>query len=198
MSTRAVPDRQPAARQSRPRADALDPAEAARRKALEHRKLQRMIDYAGTQACLRATILRYFGDPAVREPCASCSTCTPGAVDPFERHLVRRILGGIVRAGERYGRHRIVSMLVGDTRELPPALANLPTTGLLRLETRETVHEWIQAAIAARLVAVSKDEYRTLSVTSDGRRFMQTGADDVRILRPGPPPVLSTRTGASR
>src|SRR6185503_8279661 len=42
----------------------LDPAEVARRRELEHAKLQRMIEYAGTAACLRATILRYLGDPA--------------------------------------------------------------------------------------------------------------------------------------
>jgi ATP-dependent DNA helicase RecQ len=56
---------------------ALDPAEVARRKQLEHRKLQRMIDYADTTSCLRATILRYFGDPAVRDRCGSCGNCHP-------------------------------------------------------------------------------------------------------------------------
>ena len=58
-----------------------DPAELARRKALEHTKLQRMIDYADTRACLRATILSYFGDPAVRERCDACGNCRPGAID---------------------------------------------------------------------------------------------------------------------
>jgi ATP-dependent DNA helicase RecQ len=53
----------------------LDPGEAARRKDLEHRKLRRMIEYAETRGCLRATILRYFGDPAAREPCGSCGSC---------------------------------------------------------------------------------------------------------------------------
>ena len=53
------------ARRDRPghRAVALDLEEVARRKELEHRKLRRMIDYAESSACLRATILRYFGDP---------------------------------------------------------------------------------------------------------------------------------------
>ena len=47
--------------------DARDPAEVARRKELEHRKLRRMIEYADSAACLRAAILRYFGDAAARE-----------------------------------------------------------------------------------------------------------------------------------
>src|SRR5262249_55623457 len=55
------------------RAAPIDPAEAARRKELEHKKLQRMIEYANAAACLRATILGYFGDPAVRDRCIACS-----------------------------------------------------------------------------------------------------------------------------
>jgi len=55
--------------------DPVNPVEAARRKELEHRKLRRMIEYAETRRCLRATILRYFGDPAAREPCGSCGIC---------------------------------------------------------------------------------------------------------------------------
>ena len=54
----------------------VDPVEVARRKGIEHLKLDRMIDYARTTACLRGTILRYFGDPAVREPCGSCGNCS--------------------------------------------------------------------------------------------------------------------------
>src|SRR6185295_11788736 len=113
----------------------IDPADVARRKELEHKKLERMIEYADSAACLRATILRYFGDAAVREPCGSCGTCRPGAIDAYEQTLVRNLLSGIARAGESYGRHRIIAMLRGDTGDLPPSLAKLSTTGLLRHET---------------------------------------------------------------
>ncbi|HEY2433541.1 MAG TPA: ATP-dependent DNA helicase RecQ [Vicinamibacterales bacterium] len=54
-----------------------DSEEAARRRLLEHTKLRRMVDYADTRACLRATILRYFGDPDVREACRACGNCRP-------------------------------------------------------------------------------------------------------------------------
>src|SRR3954465_15216756 len=91
---------------------ALAPEEAARRKLLEHTKLQRMVEYAGSTGCLRATILRYFGDPAAGVSCASCSNCRPGAPDAYECALVQNILTGIARAGERYGRVRIVAMLL--------------------------------------------------------------------------------------
>ncbi len=55
----------------------IAPEELAQRKEIEHRKLQRIVSYAQTTRCLRATILRYFGDPASREPCGNCSNCQP-------------------------------------------------------------------------------------------------------------------------
>jgi ATP-dependent DNA helicase RecQ len=58
----------------------VEPENVARRKELERQKLKRMVAYATTAACLRATILRYFGDPAAREPCGACSNCDRRAV----------------------------------------------------------------------------------------------------------------------
>jgi ATP-dependent DNA helicase RecQ len=166
------------------RTAAVDPEEAARRKELEHRKLQRMIDYADTSACLRATILRYFGDPAAREPCDACGNCRPDVIDAYEREFVRKILSGIARGGERYGRQRIIAMLRGDTTDLPAPLTALSTTGLLRDETSDGLHGWITAAISAGLIAVSIDKYRTLSLTDQGREVMRGRIKDFRMRRP--------------
>ena len=162
----------------------VDPAEVARRKEIEHRKLHRMVAYAQTGACLRATILRYFGDPAVQEPCAACGNCRPNALDAYERTVVRKILIGISRSGQRYGRRRIVAMLVGDASDLPPCLASLDTAGSLRDEPRETVDQWIQAAIGAGLLSVSQDQYRVLSLTGRAHEILRDSTVELRIARP--------------
>jgi ATP-dependent DNA helicase RecQ len=169
-------------------AAAPGPEEVARRKALEHRRLRRMIDYAETRSCLRATILRYFGDDsAVCQPCGACGRCRPGAIDAYEHELVRKILAGIARGGERYGRQRIVAMLTGNTSDLPPSLTGLSTTGLLRHETAETVGGWIDASIDAGLVTVAKAPYRTLTLTPHGHDVMRARATEPRIRRPERP-----------
>jgi ATP-dependent DNA helicase RecQ len=162
----------------------VDPDEIARRKAMEHRKLQRMIAYADTRACLRATILRYLGDPGAREPCGSCGNCQPHAVDAHDREIVRTILSGIARAGERYGRRRIVAMLAGDTADLPPNLARLSTTGVLHDETPEALGGWIKACIDAGLIVVSRDQYRTLGLTDRGRDVMNGREADLQLTAP--------------
>ncbi len=186
-------------RRDRPgqRAAALDPEEVARRKQLEHRKLQRMIEYADTTKCLRAAILGYFGDPAVRERCDSCGNCQPTGMDAYERDLVRKILSGISRAGERYGRHRIVAMLLGHTDDLPPALTRLSTTGLLRHETSDVLHGWIGAAVSAGLVAISQDPYRTLSLTERGVAVMR-GAQVLQMRQTSRTSRVSRRFASQR
>lgn len=156
----------------------IDAQEIARRKELEHKKLRRMVAYADAAGCLRATILRYFGDPSAREPCGACSTCgRRSPLRPAELLLLRKILSGIARAGERFGRRKIASMLVGDIAELPDALTGLSTTGLLQAEPLRKVERWIDAACGAGLVRVSEDQYRTLSLTPLGREVM-TGRDE--------------------
>jgi superfamily II DNA helicase RecQ len=109
------------------------------------------------------------------------------------RREVRKILSGIARAGERYGRRRIVAMLVGDTTELPPHLTTLSTTGLLRHEPSVTIEQWIDAGIAAGLIAMSNDRYRTLSLTAHGRDVMSGRTDNLRISSPVRSPRRSSR-----
>jgi ATP-dependent DNA helicase RecQ len=171
-------------RRGRP-ATEVDPIEVARRREIEHKKLERMIAYAETRQCLRATILRYFGDRACQEPCRSCGNCVPhGSIDAHDRELVRKILSGIARAGEHYGRRKIAAMLIGDTGELPPSLTTLSTTGLLRHERSETIERWIDAGVAAGLITVSKDQYRTLGLTAHGRDVMSGRVEHVQIAAP--------------
>jgi ATP-dependent DNA helicase RecQ len=175
-------------------ASELDAAAIAARKEIEQKKLERMIAYAETSQCLRAAILRYFGDPAALDRCGSCGNCQPhGIIDAYDRELVRKILSGIARAGECYGRRRIVAMLVGDTSELPAALTTLSTTGLLRHEPPATIEQWIDAGIAAGLIAISADRYRTLSLTAHGRDVMRGRSEELRISAPVRSPPVSVR-----
>jgi ATP-dependent DNA helicase RecQ len=132
-----------------------------------------MVAYAEASSCLRATILRYFGDPAAREPCRACSNCRPPtALSPQDRDILQVVLTGIVQAGERFGRRRITAMLVGDTADLPPTLRQLPIAGALRSEGAEQISLWIDAAVTGGLVQLSADQYRTLALTAAGRSVM--------------------------
>jgi ATP-dependent DNA helicase RecQ len=180
---------------------AIDPAEIARRKEMEHKKLRRMVAYADSAGCLRATILRYFGDPAAHDPCGACGNCDRRKpVDERARLLVRKILSGIARAGERYGRRKIVDMLVGRIDTLPEPLTRLSTTGLLSAEEPRMVERWIDSACSAGLIAASNDQYRVLSLTPFGREVMSGRVDTVEMSVPAarPPKKRRSRSGSTR
>jgi ATP-dependent DNA helicase RecQ len=172
-------------RETRRRGRPVDPAELARRRALEHRKLQRMIAFARSQQCLRATILQYYGDPDAKDRCGACSVCVPhGPLSPADLTLVRKILSGVVRSGERYGRRRIAAMLLGDTDDLPPVLASLSVAGSLGDCDAAAVHDWIDSATTGGLLAASPDKYRVLSVTRLGRDVLTGRVTAVRLPVP--------------
>ena len=175
---------------------AIDPAELEQRKTLERRKLRRVVAYASTTACLRATILRYFGDPDAREPCGACGNCDSRVLlSDAERLLIRKILSGIARARIPYGRRKIVAMLVGQTDGLPDGLTGLSTTGLLSGYEPRLVEAWIDSAGTAGLIAVSPDKYRTLTLTSLGREVMAGRVEDVRLNVPA---VRTARARSTR
>jgi len=170
-----------------------DPVEIARRKELDHKKLRRMVAYADTAGCLRSTILRYFGDAAARAVCGSCSNCgRMQTIGDEDRLLVRKILSGVARAGERYGRRRIAAMLAGQLEDLPEPLTRLSTTGILRDEPIVTIERWIDAIGAAGLLRSSDDQYRTLSLTTLGRDVMGGRVESVFVAAPRTRAAAST------
>jgi ATP-dependent DNA helicase RecQ len=173
----------------------ITPEERERRKALAHAKLRRMIAYADTVGCLRATILRYFGDPAARESCGACGTCDRRErIGEADRLFLRKILSGVARAPRPYGRRKIAAMLVGHTEGLPVELTRLSTTGLLRDNPPRLIEQWIESACAVGLIVMSADQYHTLTVTPLGRDVMAGRVEDVRMLVPAPARRTVTRT----
>jgi ATP-dependent DNA helicase RecQ len=173
----------------------VHPEEAERRRQLDLKKLRRMVAYADTSACLRSTILRYFGDPAAGRECGACGNCARRTTaDSHALLLLRKILSGVARAGERFGKRKIAAMLVGAD-DLPPSLTALSTTGLLRGEPASTIERWIDAACGADLLSMSGDEYRTLRLTPLGRDVMTGRLSDVTI---SPPAAERSKKSGSR
>lgn len=166
-------------------AEPLDPHELQRRTELERLKLRRMVSYADSSACLRNTILRYFGDPAAGADCLSCGNCLRrSSLHPDQLLHVRKILSGIARGGERWGRRKIAAMLTGRTDDLPPSLVDLSTTGLLKDHDPRLIEKWIDALEGARAVVSSPDLYRIVRLTQLGRDIMAGRTTALELLVP--------------
>ncbi|HZI65995.1 MAG TPA: ATP-dependent DNA helicase RecQ, partial [Thermoanaerobaculia bacterium] len=151
----------------------VDPVQRERRRELERKKLRRMIAYADSTGCHRATLLGYFGEKDVPPRCGACGNCgRRRALDSDQLLLLRKILSGVARGGERWGKRRIAAMLTGKLEGLPERLTGLSTTGLLEVESPRVVEEWIDAAVGAGFLAATDDSYRTLALTRMGREVM--------------------------
>jgi len=180
-----------------PLPDDEDAREAKR--SLDRKKLARMIAYADSTACYRATILGYFGDRATSGPCGFCGNCARRqSLDADDVMRLRKILSGVARGGERWGKRRLVAMLVGELEGLPEPLTRLSTTGILAGESAKSVGDWVDAALGGGLLAATDDVYRTLSLTADGREVMAGRATEVAPTRPEPPRPRAKRVRASK
>ena len=172
----------------RPGAVPVPAAERDRRRMLDRAKLGRMIAFADSTGCLRASLLTYFGERVAETRCGRCGNCSRRApLSADEVLLLRKILSGIVRGGERWGRRKIAAMLAGRLEDLPESLRVLSTTGILSSEPVPRILDWIDAAKGGGLLAASEDAYRTLSLTREGREVMAGRTTQVELTRPQPP-----------
>ncbi|HEY6147907.1 MAG TPA: HRDC domain-containing protein, partial [Thermoanaerobaculia bacterium] len=108
--------------------------------------------------------------------------------------LVRKVLSGVARAGERWGKRKIAAMLTGRIEDLPESLTGLSTTGILADETAKKVEAWIDSLVGAELLRASDDVYRTLSLTRLGREVMAGRVAAVELTPPRAEPPREKKT----
>ena len=174
-------------------------ASTAARRALDLKKLERMVGYADSSSCYRATILAYFGERDAPRACGGCGNCERRrALSDEELLRLRKILSGVARGGQRWGRRRIAAMLTGRIEGLPDSLTALSTTGILAGESEKAVGDWIDAAIGANLLAATDDAYRTLSLTRAGREVMAGRDAQVALTPPASPAPRAPRRRTSK
>ena len=166
----------------------LDPEQRERKRELDRKKLRRMIAYADSTGCLRATLLGYFGEQDVPPRCGNCGNCARRrSLTDDELLFLRKILSGVARSGERFGKRKITAMLVGELEGLPETLQKLSTTGLLAGVDQKKIVRWLDAAVGAELLRASDDVYRTLSLTRQGRDVMAGRSTEAELTLPAPP-----------
>ena len=181
-------EREDAEGDPRARRAPFDPEQRERKRELDRAKLRRMIAYADATGCLRSTLLRYFGEADAPARCGFCGNCARRApLEEGDLLLLRKVLSGVARGGERWGRRKIAAMLTGRLEDLPESLAGLSTTGILSDRSAKSVEAWIEAAVGADLLRASDDAYRTLSLTRLGREVMSGRATAVELTLPEVP-----------
>jgi ATP-dependent DNA helicase RecQ len=146
---------------------------------LEDARMGAMVDYVRRATCRRAFLVEYFSQmPA--PPCGRCDTCALfEEVPPTapQVHTARIILSCVARLMGRYGKARVVEVLVGSLAQGVTAhgLHHLSTFGRLRGVPRAAILLQLNALEGAGLLQSVGDVYPVVELTDAGDHAMRTG-----------------------
>ena len=129
-----------------------------------------MADYCRTTDCLRAYILRYFGEPA-EETCHACSNCKGDFVDKDITGTAQKILGCIAVSRERFGAGVIVDTLRGSqsARLSAAHMTNNDYYGVLCSMGSEQLHAVINHLCVRGCLRRDSEGLPVLRLTAYGR-----------------------------
>lgn len=151
----------------------------------DYQKLYRMTDYATGTGCLRAAILRYFGEKDVPPRCGNCSNCLGQyeAVDITTQ--AQMILSCVYRSGQRYGAGVITDLLRGirKPRYEEQRLTFLSTFGLMKEAPAHEIRLMISALLAQNLLCQSEGQYPVLRLTHASEAVLR-GEKQVSMKKP--------------
>lgn len=187
----------------------LDWAALQRRRQHELGKLRRVVGYANARQCRRHRILEYFGETLPQRNCGACDYCckedTPHAEEqPVRRALserewliVQKILSCVARMRGRYGRAKVVLVLMGSrAKEIRGThLTQLTTYGILRGTPRSEIDTHVEALLEADCLQVVGDEFPKLELTELGQAVMRR-QQLVELALPRQAPLVISRSAA--
>ncbi|MDR1621158.1 MAG: DNA helicase RecQ [Synergistaceae bacterium] len=160
-----------------------------------YRKLQSMIDYCNTGRCLRAAILRYFGETGVKNGCTACGNCVSSTERVEVTTEAKKILSCVYRMGKRTGRcfgsALLIDVLRGSQRDQIKVLEldTISTWGLMREYPKEELKEMVDFLVADGFLEVADGEYPVLKFTRKTLPFL--GGEEKLSMRKRAGRVLS-------
>ena len=136
----------------------------------EYDRLRKMKYYCTTADCLRAFILKYFGEPA-EEYCGNCSNCAGGSVLVEATVEAQQVLSCVARTGQRLGISMICDILRGSENErvLQMNLQTQSTYGLMREKPIFEIKRIIDALLMQELLIQTDGQYPVLKLTQNAR-----------------------------
>ncbi len=152
----------------------LTPIELENFRRLEFLRLEKMTDYCKTLGCLRAYLLRYFGEEVDVDNCGNCSNCSGGSSEKLVDVTVdsQKILSCIVRTGSRFGASTVAEVLRGTTNEQIErhSLDTVSTYGIMKDVSAKYIRHVIDQLRMQGYIAVDENSpYRIPALTSKAR-----------------------------
>ncbi|RYZ49307.1 MAG: DNA helicase RecQ, partial [Sphingobacteriales bacterium] len=133
------------------------------------KKLQQMADFSTMRGCRRQYLMRYFGEQHPGQ-CKSCDYCLSSFDDEDVTIEAQKLLSGVFRLQERYGKGILVDFLRGSQGvKITDAMRQLPTYGIGRDRSKEFWMGLISDLVSRNLLAETKAMYPVLQLTEASR-----------------------------
>ena len=176
--------------------DDLGPDELAELRRRDEKRLRQMVFYATTTECLRARILRYFGETAPAY-CGNCSNCLADFEEVDVTVDALKVVSCVARLAQRgrsVGASTIVDILRGSRaqRIAERGYDRLSTYGIMSDVPVPRIRQVIDELVVRGLLCKAAGDYPTLSLTEGGVAFMRS-----RLVE-GEPLVLKVAHGKPR
>ena len=143
-------------------------------------RLEQMVAYCKTQNCLRACLLRYFGEDAP-PACGHCGTCKGSYVQRDITVEAQKILSAVTRVERQYrsglGAALIIQHLRGsrEQRVLQLGLDKLPTYGVMKEVDRAQVRAYVDCLLEQGYLYSDGTDYPVLRVTPKAKPVLFHG-----------------------
>jgi ATP-dependent DNA helicase RecQ len=142
----------------------------------DRERLKQMTYYCHSFACLRAYILKYFGDQAANY-CGNCSSCNTNFEEIDITEDTQKILSCILRMGERYGLKMVIDTLRGSKAEkiCKFGLDKIKTYGIMAEVKEKRIRETINYLVLNEYLVLTNSEFPTAKTTPKARSALLNG-----------------------
>ncbi|MBP5671203.1 MAG: RecQ family ATP-dependent DNA helicase [Victivallales bacterium] len=150
----------------------IDEKALVKKEALDRKRFEDVQKYIRTTHCRQAYIIGYFGEKIGNWRCGCCDRCghTHGigrAANESELQLAKQILSAVSFVNGKFGRRRIVSMLLGEMDERRDLMEN-PCHGALAHIGKTLCERFLKALEDNGYIQVAEGEYPCLELTEKG------------------------------
>ena len=151
-----------------------DPETAALIREREKERLKKMTFYCFTNDCLRAYILRYFGEYGDNY-CGNCSNCLTQFEDRDVSETARMLIGCVDSALREYGMTVIVDTVHGSKNQkiVRTGMEKNPWYGKGSQIPVFQLRQVMNHLIWHGYLTLTEDEYPVLRLTGEGRRVLE-------------------------
>lgn len=140
----------------------------------DEERLRTMQYYCLTTDCLRAYILRYFGEKAAGK-CGNCMNCLREYEETDVTEAAAKIITGVREVRQRYGVNVIAGMLAGENRAKlrEYRVSEYGAFGSLNGMREPEIKEIINQMLIDNLLVVTSDKYALLKMTETSENVLK-------------------------